>query len=192
MNECEPFIYGGCNGTANRFESLAACQAACGGKPSIDACDRALDCALTGVSCCGACEPLELMDLLAINGTHLTDRVCQVTCGACPRLEPGQSATGRYFVPGCVEHRCTVLDIRETEITSCKVASDCRLRLGAQCCEGCSGEPVAVNATTNFCPDGALPCPACAPLIPPGYASSCVAGRCVVSEPPCTLTRPCP
>jgi hypothetical protein len=27
--ECEPFDYGGCNATANHFETLAACQAAC-------------------------------------------------------------------------------------------------------------------------------------------------------------------
>jgi hypothetical protein len=72
------------------------------------------------------------------------------------------------------------------------VDSDCQLRLGAGCCQACSGEPIAVSKDANFCPDGALPCPTCAAVIPPGYSTSCVAGRCALNEPPCTLSHPCP
>jgi hypothetical protein len=36
LGKCEPFFYGGCNGTANRFETLAACEAACDDDSSID------------------------------------------------------------------------------------------------------------------------------------------------------------
>jgi hypothetical protein len=191
-DECEPFIYGGCNGTANRFNSLAACLGACGGKPSLDACDRATDCALTSPGCCAACEPLEITDLISINASHLDDKVCDVACGACPPLGANERDTGQYFVAACVDHRCAVQDIRTTKLTACNVDSDCRLRLGAGCCEACTGEPVAVNASANLCPDGPLPCPACANKIPPGYGSVCAEGRCRVTEPPCTLAHPCP
>src|SRR6266542_2743954 len=35
---CEPFVYGGCEGNANNFPTLNACQTACqGGQPDMDA-----------------------------------------------------------------------------------------------------------------------------------------------------------
>jgi hypothetical protein len=34
--QCEPFIYGGCEGNANNFETLAECERAC---PPPDVCD---------------------------------------------------------------------------------------------------------------------------------------------------------
>jgi len=30
--ECVPFVYGGCGGNANRFDSIQACESACKGK----------------------------------------------------------------------------------------------------------------------------------------------------------------
>lgn len=63
---CVPFVYGGCGGNANSFETLAACEASCGSAPVPD-CTSDQDCAgaefcnLDGTVCgaadqAGVCE----------------------------------------------------------------------------------------------------------------------------------------
>ena len=129
-----------------------------------------------------------------MNSQHAKERVCHVACGACPPLQEHERPTGRYFMPGCVEHQCTLVDVRETDAVACQVDSDCRLRVVTGCCEGCSGEPIAVNASeafgSLFCPAGIPPCPLCPTMLPADTSSACVSGRCVVSET-CTPERPC-
>jgi len=182
---CEPRTYGGCGGNANRFETFEECQASC--QPKDDpktACNAPTDCELRSPSCCGACEPLEATDLVAMNRSAAR-QTCQVACGAC--LSPvANESTGRYFVPGCVDHRCTVIDIRETKVTECASTSDCALRNTARCCEACgaSGDPIAFNKSINlvaeFCGGLAQPCPACIGGVAPGYTTECRNGRCTV------------
>ncbi|HET9954206.1 MAG TPA: BPTI/Kunitz domain-containing protein [Polyangiaceae bacterium] len=193
-HQCEPFVYGGCQGNANRFNSIAECESACpGATPSIDACDTSLDCLVQSAGCCGACEPVTAGDLIAINRTHVNDRMCTVSCGPCPELP--RETTSRYFIAGCAAHRCQVVDIRETQAVACKVDSDCYLRAGAGCCPICTSPPVALSVDANvadlFCGGLPLPCPACAPAIPPGYSTTCEGGKCVVHEPRCTGSAPC-
>ncbi len=194
--QCESFVYGGCDGNANRFGTLAECQATCGvTKPSIDFCNTPADCVITSPGCCGACEPLAASDLISMNIQHAKERECNVLCGPCPSLEPEERTTRRYFMPGCVEHQCTLVDVRETDAVACQVDSDCRLRVGTDCCERCAGEPIAVNRSeafsSLFCPAGVPPCPSCPTMIPSGASSACVSQRCVVNETPCTPERPC-
>ncbi|MGC4095403.1 MAG: BPTI/Kunitz domain-containing protein [Polyangiaceae bacterium] len=180
LGDCREFIWGGCGGNENRFNSLAECQAACGGG-SETGCQRASDCELRSTGCCGGCEPVSIDDLQAVN-VNAPRVTCGVLCGACPPYEPNTS-TSRYFVAGCVEHRCTVIDIRQTPITECASDADCALRAGANCCTSCGGEPIAYNVHLNelstFCPDGPTPCPSCVGSVG-GYTASCLAGRCEV------------
>lgn len=197
---CMPVYYSGCEGNANRFSSRAECQSVCrGGSPNIDECRLSSDCVLTAPGCCGSCEPVDDRAFVAVNAANMSKLhpPCMVACGACPPPTPGVMSTSRYFVPTCVAGECTVTDIRETALTQCQITSDCYLRAGAHCCELCGGTNiVALNrnaSVTDLLCDGiSPPCLACVPTIPPGYSTSCEAGRCTVQEPPCTTEHPCP
>lgn len=199
---CEPFIYGGCEGNENRFASREACLDACHGLgPDYDACMSPTDCQLVPAGCCGGCEPVDARTFVAINGQAVSKyqgvgRCGLVDCAACPAPQPGV-ATSQYFVPTCRSGQCTVVDIRETPLTGCMLDSDCVLRFGANCCEGCGGELVALNKNentdlANLVCGSPVSCPACFPMIPPGNSTSCVSGRCTVNAAACTAEHPCP
>jgi hypothetical protein len=188
---CEAFVYGGCQGNANRFETLSACQAAChGGTPDYDACTRPTDCSLASVACCGGCEPVTAEALVALNRNHLADyntfKGCDgLSCGACADVSP-MDRTSQYFVATCASGQCTVVDIRETDLVACKDYTECTLRVGAECCERCSSDSVVALSTNAklgdlVCGSDAPSCPPCVPTIPPGFAASCNTGKCTVT-----------
>jgi hypothetical protein len=101
---------------------------------------------------------------------------------------PGQG-TLKYFVPDCVRNQCVVSDIRTSPVTACKQQTDCRLRNGTQCCEGCAGfdQYVSVRNDGSFekqaCSGGPIGCPACLPQPPANVVSYCndQTGHCEVS-----------
>ena len=187
---CEPFVYGGCGGNANRYPSRDACVQAC---PAVagdwGACVDDNNCTLTGSGCCGACNP-ENEQLLAINSAHLS-QYRNAQCGgegtACaPCLPPGElEQSSKYFKPVCQGGRCTLLDIRESALTECQIDGDCTLREGAACCAECDGSGwVPVNKSADLCGGAPTACDACAAPRPFDLHAVCTSGRCELEQTP--------
>lgn len=185
---CVPFLYGGCEGNENRFPSLAACQEAChGGVPDLDTCAAPIDCVLAAPSCCGACDPVDASSFVALNRAataqyEAANGCAGVACGACQDVNEIER-TSQYFTATCDGGRCVVLDVRESPLTQCATDTECVLRDGVACCEGCDGAGiVALNQSADLgplvCGGGDPGCPPCAPLYPPGMQAVCVDGRC--------------
>jgi len=203
---CTPWVYGGCGATQNNFESLEECQQTCPNRaPKYDACQQASDCQVTGPGCCGICDSPSITahDLIAYNRQYAGSLACGVAAfdapqGAAPAAPgfPGPVAcepceligngTLKYFAPSCVQGECAVEDLRTSAATACETHTDCRLRNGTACCEGCTAENlIAVRNDGSFeklvCGDIPQPCPACAPQPPSGAVAVCNQGRCTVA-----------
>jgi Kunitz/Bovine pancreatic trypsin inhibitor domain len=191
---CMPFTYGGCEGNANNFRSLEACQMACSaGQPGLDTCAGPDECGLVGAACCGICNPNSSHAFVAVNRTGAIEfnhlRGCDgIGCGPCPPV-PDSELTVQYFIPTCENGRCGVLDIRQSDLTACAADTDCVMRHGAVCCEYCGNSGIVVinrNADLRklVCPMPATDCPLdCVPNFPPGYTPFCNNGRCAISFP---------
>jgi hypothetical protein len=198
-------VYGGCDGNANRYDSLAACQNACsGGTPDYDSCQQPSDCVVTSSGCCGVCDgpSVRLHDLIAYNRSRPGMAACSfareapaprpnpgpgdpISCAPCPSATNG---TLRYFVPDCVQGQCIVTDLRQSPLTACSRSDECKLRRGASCCESCSaGDLIAIRSDVSLeelvCGDGLIGCDPCAaePVQAAAYCGD--DGHCQVTYP---------
>jgi len=184
---CRPFIYGGCEGNLNNFETLEQCSAECAGAGTTDptACDQPTDCVVVPMNCCGGSGMPTLHEVTAINSAayqeftmpcQLVD--CASTLGPIP---PEIGAT-------CSAGHCLAFDIREMPLTECTDANQCMLRAGLSCCGGCGLELddwVALRSDADIselvCGDGPIACDPCVAEPSPIMSAQCVAGRCDVA-----------
>jgi hypothetical protein len=191
---CESFIYGGCGGNENNFETFEECEAACGSKP-LDTCEDNDDCVLHAKGCCGACYAEGLSGFVAINvayeDTFWRSKDCSMTnCSFPPECDTpwDEPSETNYFVATCQANRCVAIDIRTTEVTECEQPSDCWLRWGANCCSGCGDASMIALSNESLlselvCPKEKPPCVPCREGAPQNYIPDCQAGRCVILPP---------
>jgi hypothetical protein len=210
-NQCLPFIYGGCGGNENNYESQQACQTACGGG-NPTACKLPSDCVVQPSGCCGVCDGpgVSASQLVAYNKQYAGQYLCgvaldaapapgagfpgnpdpgtnvPVACPPCAAPLPGQG-TLKYFVPDCVQGQCVVADLRTAPFNACMSSQECRLRNGTACCEGCGGDQyVGVRSDGSFdkmaCGNLPQACLACEPLPPSNAIAYCnQTGHCDVA-----------
>jgi hypothetical protein len=167
------------------FDTLAECLSVCqGARPAEDACDTDVDCVLSA-GCCSPCQPWSLEDLSATNVAVEPGPCPDIACGACPEPTEMEQNTD-YFWAICQYHQCRVVDLTQGDQAACSQTSECFLREGSGCCEGCDGTGYVPLSATDYlggrCDNVA--CPKCATPFPTGVTASCDPDtqRCVKVE----------
>jgi hypothetical protein len=130
----------------------------------------------------------EITDFVAMNQAHAQKCTCAgPACGCATSINPNLAATCDASIGQCI-----AWDIRTTDAySSCSVDTDCRLRMGLGCCEGCSADTwglvaIRVDAVlaleSAVCAPG-MACPECEPIYPPEAKALCISGHCQVVVP---------
>jgi hypothetical protein len=186
---CLPYIFGGCEGNPNHFDTIEECYAVCedpdGGGPAY--CESSAECAPVSTGCCG-CTAASLETVVGVNRENLgiieATKCATVDCEACT-VDPAFA----WFGASCRSNRCVAWDARAEDLTLCMTDADCQLRNGFGCCEACEARAlqlIAVNSSFApqwVCPDGQPPCPSCPdgdPAYPQNAFAACINSRCAV------------
>lgn len=147
--------------------------------PDFVSCSEPGTCVLASTTCCGVCGAPKITDVNAVNEKHVAAynaAICPVPepCPDCPSaIEPNLQAF-------CRGGRCSAVDVRADDLSSCATDGDCMLRYEA-CCEcGASGDfniialarSKASAYTTERC-KAMTACPECAPAYPATLRAVC-------------------
>ncbi len=169
--QCEPFIYGGCQGNANNFETLQACQATCGGQMCPDPTDPAVHYVSQDP---GVCARIDFG--CAMGQIGFDDPVCGCGCqdvgGPPPVCAPGevQNTTGAC-VPLCHSDQECV------QGQACNASTLCLSDPACPMCDVCVG----------YCEATVLP-----PPPPPGCPAGTIADDSGACVPLCHGDPDCP
>jgi hypothetical protein len=148
---------------------------------SLQTCSRPGTCELGATGCCGInCQPAtQLIGIRRGEGQNVIAATCDQTgpvpCPACAtQLDPNVQAF-------CESGKCTVVDLRTDDLSSCSNADDCVLRY-ATCCQSCEGggvdQIVSIrkgredDLEAQVCA-GTERCDRCLPVFPPNVRATC-------------------
>ena len=180
---------GGSGGTATTSTSSSSSTTS-SGAGGFSQCDGPGQCTLEWTYCC-SCNQETLSDMVAINANSTGDYYDSLGCGDEPPCPPCVPVNNPDLFAYCEQGLCTGADIKEHPQNTCTDASDCRLRLGLECCE-CEdpwGDVTAIPISfetelmEQMC-HPAQDCADCVPEYPPGMAAFCEQGRCVAGYLP--------
>jgi hypothetical protein len=154
--------------------------------PDMFACTGAGQCTLMANKCCAPCEPAALSQYTAVNTNSVAAYKASLDCGtiACtPCLRPSDPSqiNTPQFAAICQAGRCAAIDVRTNAVSRCTGNTECSLRWGTGCCEGCSGTTgglVAISASAELralvCGANAGACPPCVPVYPANVTARCL------------------
>lgn len=159
---CEHFLFGGCEGTANRFDSEAECE---------ETCNVVDDCCPEGEFCCDKTCLLDGTLTFAPCGPSLCK--CEVDCICTTEFAPVcDPSTGTTYSNAC-QAECDGVDPGNLEEGECDAIGD--RDCNSECCP----------AATPYCH-----CGGCAFLENPDFPVLCAAGSptscCENPEEPCS------
>ena len=158
------------------------------GGHDFTACDGPAQCVLRPESCCGQCGAATPGDMIGLHQDWVDDYLgahcATLDCPAC--FMPQEPDLFAY----CHAGHCVAADVRVHELSACNTASDCVVRWGLDCCEGCGLAPPEELVALSWNGLGALGglvcpadwgCPDCLVQYPPDVTATCTAGHCEVT-----------